>query len=170
MAVWPKEHLMSRKRRNHAPSLKAKVAQAAASMPDLVGRDFTATAPGQKFVGDITYIHTWAGFIYLVTVIDCYSKKVVGWSIADGSTVVSVTPPQVNVRPPTTRLSTGNRDPQNSGRKPRTLHGADFTHEPGSHTSTLPNQRQVFSNPFHPATTSKSQVTALQTDSQNTSG
>ncbi|MBG6108621.1 transposase InsO family protein [Frigoribacterium sp. CG_9.8] len=36
-----------------------------------------------KFVGDITYIHTWQGFIYLATVIDCYSKKVVGWSIAD---------------------------------------------------------------------------------------
>ena len=36
-----------------------------------------------KFVGDITYIHTWQGFIYLVTVVDCYSKKVVGWSIAD---------------------------------------------------------------------------------------
>jgi transposase InsO family protein len=34
-------------------------------------------------VGDITDIHTWAGFIYLATVIDCYSKKVVGWSIAD---------------------------------------------------------------------------------------
>jgi transposase InsO family protein len=58
-------------------------AQAAAAMPDLVGRDFTADRPGVKFVGDITYIHTWAGFIYLATVIDCYSKKVVGWSIAD---------------------------------------------------------------------------------------
>ena len=58
-------------------------AQAAAAMPDLVGRDFTAERPGVKFVGDITYIHTWAGFIYLATVIDCYSKKVVGWSIAD---------------------------------------------------------------------------------------
>lgn len=57
--------------------------QAAAEMPDLVGRDFTAQRPGVKFVGDITYIHTWAGFIYLATVIDCYSKKVVGWSIAD---------------------------------------------------------------------------------------
>ena len=34
-------------------------------------------------MGDITYIHTWQGFIYLATVIDCYSKKVVGWSIAD---------------------------------------------------------------------------------------
>ncbi len=57
-------------------------AQAAAAMPDLLGRDFTADRPGVKFVGDITYIHTWAGFIYLATVIDCYSKKVVGWSIA----------------------------------------------------------------------------------------
>lgn len=58
-------------------------AEAAAGMPDLVGRDFTADRPGVKFVGDITYIHTWAGFVYLATVIDCYSKKVVGWSIAD---------------------------------------------------------------------------------------
>ena len=58
-------------------------AAAAASMPDLVKRNFTADRPGVKFVGDITYIHTWQGFIYLATVIDCYSKKVVGWSIAD---------------------------------------------------------------------------------------
>ena len=58
-------------------------ALAAANMPDLLTRDFTAERPGVKFVGDITYIHTWQGFIYLATVIDCYSKKVVGWSIAD---------------------------------------------------------------------------------------
>ena len=58
-------------------------AEAVANMPDLVKRDFTADRPGVKFVGDITYIHTWQGFIYLATVIDCYSKKVVGWSIAD---------------------------------------------------------------------------------------
>lgn len=58
-------------------------AQAAESIPDLVQRDFTATAPGQKFVGDITYIQTWQGFMYLATVIDCYSRKVVGFSMAD---------------------------------------------------------------------------------------
>jgi transposase InsO family protein len=58
-------------------------AVAAANMPDLLTRDFTAVRPGVKFVGDITYIHTWQGFVYLATVIDCYSKKVVGWSIAD---------------------------------------------------------------------------------------
>lgn len=36
-----------------------------------------------KFVGDISYIHTWQGFVYLATVIGCYSKKAVGWQIAD---------------------------------------------------------------------------------------
>jgi putative transposase len=58
-------------------------AEAAAGMPDLVQRNFTADRPGVKFVGDITYTHTWQGFVYLATVIDCYSKKVLGWSIAD---------------------------------------------------------------------------------------
>jgi putative transposase len=58
-------------------------AEAAAGMPDLVERDFTADRPGVKFVGDITHIHTWQGFVYLATVIDCYSKKVVGSQIAD---------------------------------------------------------------------------------------
>lgn len=58
-------------------------AEGVAVIPDLLRRDFTADRPGIKFVGDITYIHTWQGFLYLATVIDCYSKKVVGWSIAD---------------------------------------------------------------------------------------
>ena len=55
----------------------------AATVPDLVRRDFTATAPGAKLVGDITYVHTWQGWMYLATVIDCYSKAVVGWAVAD---------------------------------------------------------------------------------------
>jgi transposase InsO family protein len=53
------------------------------SIPDLVKRDFTADRPGVKFVADITSIHPWQGLIYVATVIDCFSKKVVGWSIAD---------------------------------------------------------------------------------------
>lgn len=53
------------------------------AIPDLVDRDFTATAPGTKLVGDITYIPTWEGWVYLATVIDCYSKKVVGWAMND---------------------------------------------------------------------------------------
>ncbi|MGH3924002.1 MAG: IS3 family transposase [Pseudonocardiaceae bacterium] len=52
-------------------------------IPDLVARDFTADAPGAKLVGDITYIPTWEGWLYLATVIDCYSKAVVGWSMSD---------------------------------------------------------------------------------------
>ncbi len=50
---------------------------------DLCERDFTADAPGTKFVGDITYVATWAGWVYLATVIDCYSKMVVGYALAD---------------------------------------------------------------------------------------
>jgi transposase InsO family protein len=52
-------------------------------IPDLVNRDFTADAPGTKMVGDITYISTWEGWIYLATVIDCHTKAVVGWAIDD---------------------------------------------------------------------------------------
>lgn len=56
---------------------------AAAGTPDLVGRDFTAEAPGVKLVGDITYIPTWQGFVYLATVIDCHTKLVAGYALAD---------------------------------------------------------------------------------------
>ncbi|GIH97981.1 transposase [Planobispora siamensis] len=52
-------------------------------IPDLVGRNFTAERPGIKLVGDITYIRTWEGFLYLATVIDCHSKAVLGWAMAD---------------------------------------------------------------------------------------
>ena len=56
---------------------------AAGAIPDLVARDFTADAPGMKMVGDITYIPTWEGWLYLATVIDCSSKEVIGWATAD---------------------------------------------------------------------------------------
>lgn len=59
------------------------IAGDAGSTPDLIGRDFTATEPGHKFVGDITYIPTWEGWLYLATVLDCFSKKVVGYAMAD---------------------------------------------------------------------------------------
>ncbi|MEV8480094.1 IS3 family transposase [Streptomyces sp. NPDC051173] len=56
----------------------------ATPMPDLVGRDFTASAPNTKYVGDITYLPVGDGdFLYLATVIDCFSRRLVGWSIAD---------------------------------------------------------------------------------------
>jgi putative transposase len=51
--------------------------------PDLVKRDFTADRPDQLWVADITYIRTWAGFLYLAVVIDAFSRRVVGWAMAN---------------------------------------------------------------------------------------
>jgi putative transposase len=50
---------------------------------DLLKRDFSAVAPGERFVGDITYISTWEGWLYLATVIDLCTREVVGWAAAD---------------------------------------------------------------------------------------
>jgi putative transposase len=52
-------------------------------IPDLIARDFGASVPGEKMVGDITYIPTWQGWAYLATVIDCATRKVVGWAMDD---------------------------------------------------------------------------------------
>ena len=54
-----------------------------AGLVNLVGRDFVPPAKDQLWYGDITYIFTLAGWAYLATVIDGYSRKVVGWSVAD---------------------------------------------------------------------------------------
>jgi len=56
----------------------------AVPVPDLIGRDFTAAQPNQKYVGDITYLSVGDGqFLYLAPVLDLHSKRLVGWSIAD---------------------------------------------------------------------------------------
>jgi transposase InsO family protein len=52
------------------------------TIPDLIGRDFTAPAPGQRLVGDITYLRTGEGWLYLATVIDLATRMVVGWQLA----------------------------------------------------------------------------------------
>lgn len=51
--------------------------------PNLLNRDFYASNPDEKYVGDITYIPTSEGWLYLATVIDLYSRKIVGWSMDD---------------------------------------------------------------------------------------
>lgn len=51
--------------------------------PNRLQRDFTVTTPNEVFVGDITYIRTQQGWLYLAVVIDLYSRKVVGWSMDD---------------------------------------------------------------------------------------
>ena len=49
--------------------------------PNTLDRDFTATAPNRKWVTDITYLPTAAGWVYLAVVLDLFSRKVVGWAI-----------------------------------------------------------------------------------------
>jgi putative transposase len=55
---------------------------AAATSVDLVDRHFKADGPDQLWVADITYIPTWAGFLYLAVVLDVWSRKIVGWAMA----------------------------------------------------------------------------------------
>jgi putative transposase len=54
--------------------------------PDLVNRQFVAPGPDQLWVADMTYVPTWAGFIYLAVVLDAWSRRVVGWSIGEQMT------------------------------------------------------------------------------------
>jgi putative transposase len=56
------------------------VRDGARQAPDLVDRDFTAEEPDQLWVADITYIPTWAGFLYLAVVLDAFSRRVIGWA------------------------------------------------------------------------------------------
>lgn len=51
--------------------------------PDLVRRRFAKTAANELWVADMTYVPTWAGFIYLAVVIDAWSRRIVGWSIGE---------------------------------------------------------------------------------------
>jgi putative transposase len=50
---------------------------------DLVQRQFTADAPNKLWVADITYIPTWAGFLYLAVVLDAFSRRIIGWAMAE---------------------------------------------------------------------------------------
>jgi len=54
----------------------------AAPAPDLVQRQFAPAAPDRLWVADITYVPTWSGFLYLAVVVDAWSRRVVGWSMA----------------------------------------------------------------------------------------
>jgi transposase InsO family protein len=70
-----------RLRRKHRTTISD---PAATKAPDLVGRVFTADAPNQKYVGDITYLPVGGGrFCYLATLIDLASRRLAGWAVAD---------------------------------------------------------------------------------------
>ncbi len=54
--------------------------------PNLLKQDFTAVSPNQKWVGDITYLATGEGWLYLAVLIDLYSRKVIGWAMSERMT------------------------------------------------------------------------------------
>ena len=54
--------------------------------PNLLQQNFAATAPNQKWVGDITYLWTNEGWLYLATVLDLFSRKVIGWAMSERMT------------------------------------------------------------------------------------
>ena len=66
-------------KRRGKPWRTTKADPAAQRRPDLVERDFSATAPNRLWVGDLTYLRSWEGVTYLAFVIDAFSRKVVGW-------------------------------------------------------------------------------------------
>jgi transposase InsO family protein len=57
--------------------------QSAVPAPDLVARNFNPDAPDMIWAGDITYVRTWEGWLFLATVIDLHSRRVIGWALAD---------------------------------------------------------------------------------------
>jgi putative transposase len=57
--------------------------ESAAPAADLLNRDFTAQGPDERWVADITYVPTWAGFLYLAVVLDVFSRRVVGWAMRE---------------------------------------------------------------------------------------
>jgi len=73
--------------------------------PDLVSRDFSALGPNTTWCGDITYVKTWNGWAYLATVIDLWSRKLVGWAVAghmDRSLVIAALQHAIDNRKPIT--------------------------------------------------------------------
>jgi putative transposase len=55
--------------------------EAARPAPDLVDRQFTVAGPDRLWVADITYVSTWAGFLFVAAVVDAWSRRVIGWAM-----------------------------------------------------------------------------------------
>lgn len=66
-----------------APTTVRSRAERIPPAPDLVKRDFAPEAPDRLWVAEITYVRTWEGWLYLSFVLDAYSRRIVGWSMAN---------------------------------------------------------------------------------------
>jgi putative transposase len=74
--------IMGRKRQKRRP-VTTQRAPGAIPAANLLNQEFCASAPNQKWVSDITYIETVEGWLYLASIMDLFSRKVVGWAMAD---------------------------------------------------------------------------------------
>jgi putative transposase len=68
--------------RGRAFTVTTKADELAVRPPDLVERDFGASRPNQLWVADLTYVATWAGFVYVAFVIDAFSRAIAGWRVS----------------------------------------------------------------------------------------
>jgi putative transposase len=92
------------KRRSYKTTIRVPGVRVAS---DLVERDFNPPAPNRLWASDIKYVPTWQGTLYLATVIDCYSRRVVGWSMRDqmpAELVVDALEMAINRRRPAGKL------------------------------------------------------------------
>ncbi len=80
MARLMREHGQSAKRRTHRVRTTDSQHEHPVA-PNLLNRDFTASAPNTKWVADITGVWTWEGWLYLAVVLDIFSRMVVGWAM-----------------------------------------------------------------------------------------
>ncbi len=71
------------RRRKARTTLRSHSERTPPPAPDLVKRNFTPEAPDRLWVADITYVRTWEGWLYLSFVLDTYSRRIVGWSMAN---------------------------------------------------------------------------------------
>lgn len=71
------------RRRARTTTRRATAKEDLLKVPDLVKRDFTPVAPDRLWVADITYIRSWEGWLYLSFVLDAFSRRIVGWSMAN---------------------------------------------------------------------------------------
>jgi putative transposase len=72
-------HVGARRPRQYTVTTQSRHQYAVA--PNVLGRDFTASAPNQKWVADITYVPTEEGWLYLATLMDLFSRKIIGWAM-----------------------------------------------------------------------------------------
>lgn len=79
--LMKEEGIVARKKRKFVTTTQSN--HALATPPNVIGRDFCAAGPNEKWVGDITYLRTRDGFLYLATLMDLFSRRIIGWALSD---------------------------------------------------------------------------------------